>query len=181
MDDGGPTPIRTPRLRLVAATAGLARADADESERLAEILGARVPETWPPPLLDDARGRFAEMMEANPELAGWYLWYWIRVDPEGGDALIGAGGFKGRPTPDGTVEVGYSLVESAWHQGYATEAVAALIDRAFEHPSILRVVAETYPDLAPSIRVLTRLGFRFLGTGSEDGTVRYVLVRSDER
>jgi len=181
MDDGGPAPIRTSRLRLVAATAALARADADESERLAEALGARVPESWPPPLLDDARGRFADLMEANPELAGWFLWYWIRVDPGGADELVGAGGFKGRPTPDGTVEVGYSLVESAWHQGYATEAVGALIDRAFEHPSIFRVVAETYPELTPSIRVLIRLGFRYLGTGAEDGTLRYVLVRPGER
>ena len=109
---------------------------------------------------------------------GWYLWYWMRLEGEDAPALIGAGGFKGRPSPDGTVEVGYSLLESEWHRGYATEAVGALIDWAFRSPAISRVIAETFPDLAGSIRVLTRLGFRLIGTGSEPGTVCYVRLRS---
>lgn len=40
------------------------------------------------------------------------------------------------------------------------------------------VVAETLPDLVPSIGVLDKLGFTFVGGGSEAGVVRYQLLRS---
>jgi RimJ/RimL family protein N-acetyltransferase len=35
------------------------------------------------------------------------------------------------------------------------------------------VILETLPDLTPSIGVLEKCGFRFIGEGSESGVVRY--------
>lgn len=41
------------------------------------------------------------------------------------------------------------------------------------------VIAETLPALRPSIRVLEKSGFKFIGQGSELGVIRYQLTRED--
>ena len=75
------------------------------------------------------------------------------------------------------MEVGYSLLEAFQKRGFATEAMRALIDRAFSMPDVNMVIAQTLPELTPSIRVLERLGFRFAGLGAEEGAIRYELPR----
>ena len=67
---------------------------------------------------------------------------------------IGNGGFKGRPDADGSVEVGYSVMENYQRNGFAPEAVEALVDWAFGYREVQRVIAQTLPELRPSIRVL---------------------------
>ena len=42
-----------------------------------------------------------------------------------------------------------------------------------------RVIAETLPDLFPSIGVLRKIGFSYAGEGSEPGVIRYELRRAD--
>ena len=43
------------------------------------------------------------------------------------------------------------------------------------------MIAETLPGLMPSIGVLRKCGFRFIGDGSEPGVIRYELTRDDLR
>ncbi len=57
--------------------------------------------------------------------------------------------------------------------GYATEAVAALLEWAFSHSEVKRIIAETYPTLTESIGVMEKNGFRFIGGGSGPGIIRY--------
>ncbi|MGH7701955.1 MAG: GNAT family N-acetyltransferase, partial [Gemmatimonadales bacterium] len=66
------------------------------------------------------------------------------------------------------------------HQGagYASEAVAALSRWAFSHPEVSRVIAETYPELGASRRVLERNEFRLAGSGSEERLLRFELARA---
>jgi RimJ/RimL family protein N-acetyltransferase len=80
---------------------------------------------------------------------------------------------------DGTVEVGYSVCEQFQKNGYASEAVATLIRLAFSYDAVTRVIGETLPELAPSIRVMEKNGLKFIGTGSEEGVIRYELTRED--
>jgi RimJ/RimL family protein N-acetyltransferase len=55
----------------------------------------------------------------------------------------------------------YYVVSPAYRgQGYATEAVRALIDHAFVHMALARIVATTTFDNAASIAVMHRLGMR---------------------
>ena len=93
--------------------------------------------------------------------------------------LVGTCGFKGPPTADGTVEIGYGILPEFRRHGYATEATQGLITHAFAHPEVARVIAETFPDLFPSIGVLRKIGFSYAGEGSEPGVVRYELRRAD--
>lgn len=55
---------------------------------------------------------------------------------------------------------GYSVIPEARGCGYATEIVAALVDRAFADPGVQVVIAHAAESDEPSTRVLLRCGFR---------------------
>jgi [ribosomal protein S5]-alanine N-acetyltransferase len=57
-------------------------------------------------------------------------------------------------------EIGYALGRRSWGQGFATEALGALIEFAFGVLDLERLEADTDPHNARSIRVLERQGFR---------------------
>ena len=169
--------LRTERLELVPATAPLVRAELGRTGTFSELLGAEIPKNWPPELLVDALSFFLEQLDQHPEQAGWLSWYGVlRGDPE--PVLVGSGGFKGCPQPDSTIEVGYSVLPQYQGCGYATEAAAGLLSWAFAHSEVSRVIAETLPDNARSIRVLEKLGFLRIGQGSEPGLIRFELARA---
>ena len=171
----------TERLRLVPATAALARAELGPPHVFAQLLGATVPENWPPELVADVLQHFADELQADPWRAGWLSWYWIlRGKAVEKSVLIGSGGFKGRPQPDGTVEVGYSVLPQYQRRGYATEALGALVSWAFAHGGVARVVADALVENRASIRALEKSGFRRVGRGPEAGTERSELVRAAE-
>jgi RimJ/RimL family protein N-acetyltransferase len=176
------TIVETKRLRLSAATLETLAAEAGDRERLAVLLGAEVPAEWPPPLNDDDSLRFwTSRLTAEPEIAGWAAWYFVRDEPDAPRVVIGNGGFKGKPSAEGVVEVGYSLFAQFQHHGYATEAVAALVDWAFAHDAVQSVIAETLPELEPSIAVLRRLGFMQTADSSEPSVIRFARTRSTGR
>jgi RimJ/RimL family protein N-acetyltransferase len=81
---------------------------------------------------------------------------------------VGGIGFKGQPE-DGCVEVGYGLVPSARGNGYAAEAVVALLAIAKDN-GLSRVIADTARDNFASQKTLVRAGFRLVGT---DGELHY--------
>ena len=60
---------------------------------------------------------------------------------------------------EGTIEIGYAVVESHWNRGYATAAVAALVSQAREAPDVRRIVAHTPLESPQSGRVLEKAGF----------------------
>ncbi len=173
-----PLRIRTKRLELIAATLEMARCERDDRARLEWEHGIRLAIPWPPPLNDEASLAWSiSVLEANPNSAGWGFWYFTLAEEGGPFVAIGNGGFKGPPAPDGTVEIGYSILEEHQRRGYASEAVEALIQWAFDGPGVRRVIADTYPVLIGSIGVLRKLGFRKVGAGSEEGVVRYERLR----
>jgi RimJ/RimL family protein N-acetyltransferase len=170
--------IRTERLELVPATEHLLSAALESPTALSSVLGARVPATWPPEFLDAPALQFArDRLTGSPEAGGWWM-YFILLPRDAGDrTLIGSAGYKGPPAEDGTVEVGYGIVTDHQRRGYASETVRGLVKRAFDLPQVRRVIAETYPELTPSIGVLRKCGFELTGEGSEPGVIRFELTR----
>jgi ribosomal-protein-alanine N-acetyltransferase len=71
---------------------------------------------------------------------------------------VGSAGFLGRPTTDGTIEIGYGVHAAHRNRGYATEAVRALVAWALGQEAVTRVIARCDPKNAPSIRVLEKAG-----------------------
>jgi len=166
--------VSTSRLILVAVSFDLQEAELSDLDQFASRLDADIPPDWPPPLNDEASMHWVlDYMRAHPDHEGWTKWYFLLSRPNGRPILIGNGGFAGAPNDDGTVEVGYSIVETHQRQGYAPEAVRGLTTWALSHAKVTRLIAHTFPDLRPSIRVLEKCGFRFVGDGIEEGTIRF--------
>lgn len=161
--------VATPRLRLVPATAEHLTVDA---AALSSLLGAAVPDDWPPETVADAVPVFLSWLTEDPASKGWNLWY--IVSPEG--VLAGSCGFVGRPSPDGEAEMGYAVLPAFRGRGYATEAAEALVVWAFAHPEVVCVTAQADPANLASVRVLEKAGFVPAGAGDE-GCVRFVRRR----
>ena len=172
--------IVTERLELVPATIGLVQAALDGAVALAASLHATVSPGWPPEYLDAAALEFIRnRLTKSPEETSWWMYFAVIPGGTAPRILIGSVGYKGPPSADGTVEVGYGIVVEYQRHGYASEAVRGLVGRAFAEPSVARVIAETYPTLIGSIGVLQKCGFRLIGDGSEPGVIRFELLRAE--
>ncbi|MBA2657334.1 MAG: GNAT family N-acetyltransferase [Tatlockia sp.] len=57
------------------------------------------------------------------------------------------------------VEIGYHLYKKFWGKGYGTELVKALIQWGFEHLSVNKLIASTYPNNIASQKILKKSGF----------------------
>jgi ribosomal-protein-alanine N-acetyltransferase len=172
--------IVTQRLELVPATRDMILAALESNDALGVALSASVPATWPPEYLDSASLEFIlHRLSDNSGPIGWWLYFVVLPGDHTGRTLIGSAGYKGPVSDDGTVEVGYGIVRDQHRRGYASEAVRGLLANAFAVPDVRRVIAETYPELAGSLGVLRRCGFRFIGDGSEPGVIRFELTRPE--
>ncbi|WP_030566669.1 GNAT family N-acetyltransferase [Streptomyces aureocirculatus] len=83
--------------------------------------------------------------------------------------VIGSLGFNRPPDEDGTVTVGYGLVEAARGHGYAAEALRALLDLARQR-GVTCVRGDADHGNVASQHVMTAAGMRFTG---EDARVKY--------
>jgi RimJ/RimL family protein N-acetyltransferase len=90
--------------------------------------------------------------------------------------IVGDIGFRGGPDETGAVEVGYGLVPARRGEGLMSESLRSLTAWALAQPGVVRLVAGTEQDNAPSQRLLLRVGFSY--TGTEDGERRYELAGS---
>lgn len=130
--------LDTARLRLRART------PADAEALYPTLADAALMRWW-------SRGPFGSVAEVRdyfapgPQSAGWRSWAITSWDGHGGDRAIG-----------------YVLERAAWGRGVAREAVSAVIDRLFAEGQ-RRIFADTDPENAASIALLTRLGFMLEG------------------
>lgn len=166
---------------MIAATSALLDAELNGREIFQQELKVDVPENWPPDLYDRPALEFSiNYLKENPGAVGWAPWYLVlRNGSNGKLTAAGICGLKGKPSADGTAEIGYSVLSQFQKQGLASEAVDGLLKWAFAQPSVTRVIAETYPELKPSIRVLEKNGFHLIVADSEPGVIRFELSRSD--
>jgi len=61
------------------------------------------------------------------------------------------------PDPD----IGFAFLPAYWHQGYACEAAAAVMDHARDELEIEKLLAITSPENEASARLLNKIGFKF--------------------
>jgi len=110
-------------------------------------------------------GAVGGFLRATAESGEQQPFGYYRITCQADGLAIGGVGFKGQPD-DGCVEIGYGLVPSARGNGYAAEAVVALLSVAAHH-GLSRVIANTTPDNFASQRTLIRAGFRVVSTDAE--------------
>ena len=81
-----------------------------------------------------------------------------------GDRAVGTIGFTSYHDAIRTAEIGYSLARRLWGQGYATEALAALLGLCFGRMQLHRVEALHDVENPASGRVMQHCGMRYEGT-----------------
>jgi [ribosomal protein S5]-alanine N-acetyltransferase len=151
--------LETSRLTITSLTLDRVHAAISDRPLLGAILGANIPDDWPNQEFADALPVFAQWLLEDVSYAEWVGLIIHRED----NTLIGDIGFKGRPNADGSVEIGYGIVPSYRNQGYASEAARAMVEWAFSHDDVQRVLANCLNDNIASIRVLEHIGMRQVG------------------
>ena len=136
--------------------------------------------TMPHPFsLEDGRALIAKARQAKPQSAAFA----IRLKSTG--RLIGVARYA-NVEPGGPIHVGYWLGEPFWGQGFATEAVHALVDHAFTYHDIEELQGSCRVTNPASRRVLVKSGFQFrdqgmirsVGAGGSVPIERYTLERA---
>ena len=124
---------------------------------------------------DILKTAYIEMLNGcieNPEQWEWYAIWMIELKD---GTHIGEMCFKGIDS-DGIVEIGYGIMEQYQEHGYATEAVKAISNWAFQEPKISFIEAEIDSKNIASKKVLEKCGFVFTGKNGKEGP-RYKLTR----
>ena len=103
-------------------------------------------------------------MERLPAQPGWTARLMVA---QAGSTVIGSIGFHGPPALVGRAEIGYTVFPAWRRQGYAIEAVGALIGWAAGQrvPSVFLSISPT--NLA-SLAIARRLGFRQVGEQQDE-------------
>ena len=142
--------IETNRLKIYAAT----------KEQMEEFVAAKT--------VDIMKAAYTEMLDgalAHPKQWEWYAIWMIELK---NGTHIGELCFKGI-TEEGNTEIGYGIAEEYQGNGYATEAVSALVDWALKQPGVFQIEAEAEESNTASIKVLEKCGFTRTGIIGEEG------------
>ena len=86
-------------------------------------------------------GRWAMHIKENNEFIGWC-------------------GLKYRPESD-EIDLGYRLKQTAWGNGYATEAARHTLQYAFETLQLPKIIGRVHIENTASIKVLEKIGMIF--------------------
>ncbi|MDX8045867.1 GNAT family N-acetyltransferase [Gracilibacillus sp. S3-1-1] len=113
---------------------------------------------------------YLEQLEDDTTLLGWGVWLVMKQE---NNTIIGDIGFKGKPNEQQTIEVGYGIVPSEQGNGYATEAVAAIIEWACSSKKVRTITAQCQRENIPSNKVLMKLGFQHIK--SENDMLKWAL------
>ncbi len=110
-----------------------------------------------------------------------YCVYAITLGENG--RFIGTCGIEERDDGEG-LEISFWIGQPYWRQGFATEAVASLIDAAFRATDIDELYVSSFAANKASLRVIEKSGFQYIGMSEKQSDVsglvlteHYVLER----
>ncbi|ABY44003.1 MULTISPECIES: GNAT family N-acetyltransferase [Bacillus] len=95
------------------------------------------------------------------------------IEKKGTDQLIGTCGFHLINKHHKRAEIGYELDDTHWGQGYATEALQAMLAYGFETLHLIRIAAVVYIENEASRNLLKKAGFQ------EEGLLRKYMIQND--
>lgn len=167
--------LNTARLTLIANDAELAPMQAHDHLRFCAALGVAQPAQWPPePFGEAGLAWAADQLARDQKGAGWYGWFLLK-EQGGAKHLIGAAALVGRPDHDGEVEIGFGVLPDHAGEGYASEAVRALVDWAIA-AGAKRVIAHLDAEDDHAARTLEQNGFLDTLDPPYPGVARWALV-----
>ena len=143
-------------------------------------------QSWETPFeLSEAQEFIQEMLDAHPDTEGDWFQFASALRDTG--QVIGDVAMLVLDGDPGSVEIGYALAPAQAGRGYASEAVAAIVDYAITRRGKQEVMAWTDTRNTRSIALLERLGFtrdtasrqRTLFKGEWCDEDRYVMTAAD--
>ncbi|MDR2976742.1 MAG: GNAT family N-acetyltransferase [Streptococcaceae bacterium] len=108
---------------------------------------------------DDIVDRLATEIK-NDQLYG--IQYWPIFERETGE-LIGCCGIRPFGSEEHVYEFGVHLRKKFWRKGFAAEAANAVISYSFHTLKAAKLYAGHHPENQASEKLLTQLGFKFIG------------------
>ena len=148
--------IETKNLKLIPCDTEILKTAIQGDEILAKKINVTVQDNWTEfgvVALQYSLDRLSE----NEEESGWWTYFPVHKQD---NKLIGSGGYKGKPTADGTVEIGYEIALDYRNRGLATEMTKGLIENAFRDERVRLIVAHTLGQDNASTKVLQKCGFK---------------------
>ena len=169
--------IETQNLQLIACDTELLRSAIEGYEVLSKKLNVTVHDNWTEfgvAALQYSLDQLSSEYERN-----WWTYFLIHKQD---NTLMGSGGYKGKPSPDGAVEIGYEIAPDYRNRGLATEMAKGLIDNALNDHRVTSIIAHTLGQENPSTKVLRKCGFVHVEeiNDPEDGLIwKWELIKSE--
>jgi RimJ/RimL family protein N-acetyltransferase len=113
---------------------------------------------WIPENVDEVMGfvsKSAEVDFGTPD-----TWFQLVLVTKATDEIVGDIGLRFPANKPEQVEIGGTLSVPCQHKGYATEALAAILDYLFVKMEQHRAFASTHPTNKTAIALLERMGMR---------------------
>ena len=114
-------------------------------------------QSWEPQSLHEVASFIKDMSTAEFNTTGWYQ---IGITLQAGGSLIGDCGIHILETDPRIAEIGITIAPSSQSNGYATEALKAVLSLLFGTLCKHRVFASVDPSNLPSSTLMERIGLR---------------------
>jgi len=154
-----PNVIETERLHIFPLTISQLELYCKGNDELEQALGLTpFGRSMSPQVQDTVQKVTLPAMRRAAEPDYLFFTFWLVVDKLS-HTIVAEIGFKGTPSLDGCVEIGYGTMAALLNKGYMTETVKGLLQWTAHRPDITTVLAETYTGNKASMRVLEKNGF----------------------
>ncbi len=148
-------PVETTHLKLIPCNPDILKSAIQGDEELARFLQVSVQDSWTAFGTGALQYSLDKLTESEEE-KGWWSYFPIY---KAENKLIGSGGYKGKPTTEGVVEIGYEIAPAFRNRGLATEMAKGLIENALKDKRVQKIIAHTLGEENPSTKVLKKCGF----------------------
>lgn len=148
--------IETENLMIISCDSEILKSAIQGNEILSKKLGITIQDDWTEFGIGALKYSLDRLLE-NEQENGWWTYFPIHKSD---NKLIGSGGYKGKPTTDGTVEIGYEIAPTYRNRGLATEMTMGLVENAFRNEKVKSIIAHTLGQENPSTKVLLKCGFK---------------------
>lgn len=161
--------IETSRLVIIPCGKEILKKALEGNGLLEKHLNISVPANW----TEFGKGIFEFALNkiiTDESEDGWWTYFPILKE---GNVLIGTGGYKGKPSEKGVVEIGYEISPAYRKRGLATEFAEALIIQAYSNSEVKIIIAHTLAEGNASGKILMKLGFTNTGefNDPDDGPI----------
>lgn len=149
------TILETKNLKLIPGDTAILKAAIEGNDMLAKKLNVTVPDNWTEFGVGGLQYSLDKLSEDDDE-KGWWTYFPIHKQD---NKLIGCGGYAGKPTAEGIVELGYEIAPDYRNRGLATEKTMGLVENAFRNNRVKTIIAHTLGQVNSSTKVLLKCGF----------------------